>query len=194
MRYSKEHKAETRNRIIETAAPLFRRFGFDGVSVEKLMNAANLTRGGFYAHFESKEALIETILTRNAGLVRMLGDRSGSSPESLNSDALQILSDYLKPENLDEIIEGCPLATMPVDATRASPRLRSAYGSRFKTLVTELKRGLGKRRKDEDQAIAVAVLAVGGILLARASSSDEEAAKIENACSKTIAGILAARV
>ena len=190
MRYSKEHKAETRNQIIETAAPLFRRFGFDGVSVEKLMNAVNLTRGGFYAHFKSKEALIETILTRNAGLVRMLSDREGSSRESLNSDALQILSDYLKPENLEEIIEGCPLATMPIDATRASPRLRTAYGNRFGNLIRELTRGLGKRRKDEDKAIAVAVLAVGGIILARASSSPEEATKIENACSKTIAGML----
>ncbi len=190
MRYSKEHKAETRSRIIDTAAPLFRRFGFGSVSVDKLMNAAKLTRGGFYAHFESKEDLIETILNRNAGLVRMMNERAGSTDESLNAEALTILSDYLSPENLEEIIEGCPLATMPIDATRASPRIRSAYGNRFGALVKELKRGLGKRRKDEDDAIAVAVLAVGGILFARASTSDVDAARIEKACAKMIASVL----
>ncbi len=190
MRYSKQHKAETRSRIIETAAPLFRRFGFNAVSVEKLMNAVSLTRGGFYAHFESKEALIETILTRNAGLVRMLGEREGATREALNADARRILGDYLDPENLDEIIEGCPLATMPVDATRASPRLRSAYGNRFAALIEQLKRGLGRKRRDHDDAVAVAVLAVGGILFARATTSKADAARIENACNRMIARVL----
>ena len=191
MRYSKEHKTQTRQRIIDTAAPLFRRFGFDGVSVDKLMNAANLTRGGFYAHFKSKEALIETILTRNAGLVRMLDDRPAQSRTDLNREALGILSDYLDPANLEEIIEGCPLATMPVDATRASPRLRKAYGNRFAALIGQLRRGLGKRRRDEDEAIALAVLAVGGILFARASSTDADAARVQQACSRVITRLMA---
>ena len=190
MRYSKEHKAQTRNRIIETAAPLLRRVGIHAVSVDKLMNAANLTRGGFYAHFESKEALIETILTRNAGLVRMLSERQAENPEALNAEALRILSDYLAPEHLDEIIEGCPLATMPVDAARASPRIRTAYGKRFRALIQELMRGFSRSRKHEDQAIAAAVLAVGGVLFARASATAEDADRIQTACQKQIAKLL----
>ncbi len=154
------------------------------------MNAADLTRGGFYAHFDSKETLIETILTRNAGLVRMLGERESNQDASLNAQALDILSDYLNPRNLEEIIEGCPLATMPIDATRASPRLRSAYGKRFAALIKALQRGFGKRRRDEDDAIAVAVLAVGGILFARATTSAEDGAKIENACRKMIKRVM----
>ena len=190
MRYSKEHKAETRDRIIETAAPLFRRFGFEGVSINKLMKAVNLTHGGFYAHFESKDALIEELLTRDAGLVRMLSEREGATRESLNADALRILDDYLNAENLEQIIEGCPLATMPIDASRSTPRLQSAYGNRFQTLIKQLRRGLGTSRKDNETAIAVAVLAVGGIVFARASASNQEAVDVAQACSKQIARLL----
>lgn len=190
MRYSKEHKAETRQRILDVAAPLLRRDGFSAVSVDKLMRAADLTRGGFYAHFQSKEQLIESILSRNAGLVRMLDDREGGEAQELNAQALSILKQYLDPQNLDEIIEGCPLATMPIDATRSSPRLRGAYGQRFWALIEQLKRGFGKRKRDEEDAIVAAVIAVGGIVFARATTSVEHSAKIEAACAKHIATML----
>ncbi len=190
MRYSKQHKAETRARIIEAAAPMFRRLGFNAVSVDKLMNAAQLTRGGFYAHFASKDALIESILRRNAGLVRRMDERQGTSRQALNKEALQILNDYLQPENLQEILEGCPLATMPVDAARASPRIRAAYGKRFSELIKQLKRGLGRGARQEDDAIAAAVLAVGGILFARASANKEDAARIQKACSRHVTRLL----
>ena len=186
MRYSPEHKAETRARILDAAAPMFRKQGFDGVSVDKLMDQAGLTRGGFYAHFKSKDELIEAILKRNAGLVRMMDERDGSNGPELSREAYGILRDYLAPENLEEIIEGCPMATMPVDAARASTKIRKAYGSRFRRLIEQLQRGLGKRQEDEDTAIAVAVLAVGGILFARASATKNEAAKVEAACLKQI--------
>ncbi len=190
MRYSKDHKSETRHRIIETAAPLFRKFGFSGVSVDRLMNAAQLTRGGFYAHFKSKEALIVSILRRDVGLVRMMSDRLGKSRTSLNQQASDILADYLSKDNLEDIIAGCPLATMPIDASRASNSIRAAYSDRFKNLTEEPKRGLGSSPKDEADAIAVAVLAVGGVLLANASASAKEAEKIEQACLRKIEQLL----
>lgn len=154
------------------------------------MNAARLTRGGFYAHFKSKEALIESILERDVGLVRMMKDRKSKKRASLNEEAHEILSGYLGTENLEEIIAGCPLATMPIDASRASENVRAAYSNRFALLINELKRGLGSRPKDQDDAIAVAVLAVGGVLFANASASEKEAKAIEGACLKRIKQIL----
>ncbi len=156
------------------------------------MNAANLTRGGFYAHFKSKEALIEAILSRNAGLVRMMGERPGGNSTSLNQEALTILGEYLNPKNREEIVAGCPLATMAIDASRASPSVRAAYGERFTALIKELKRGMGKRAEDEADATALAVLAVGGVLFANASASEKEAKAIERACLKKIEQMLGA--
>ena len=57
MRVSRAQADENRERIIETAARLFREKGFDGIGLNDLMQAAGLTRGGFYGHFESKQDL-----------------------------------------------------------------------------------------------------------------------------------------
>src|SRR5476649_2479162 len=58
MRYSKEHKTETHARIVKNASVLLREKGADGIGVAALMKEAGLTHGGFYAHFESRDALI----------------------------------------------------------------------------------------------------------------------------------------
>ena len=191
MRYPKEHKSQTRDRILRSAAPLLRKRGIGGVSVDSLMGAAKLTRGGFYAHFPSKEALVTAILEQDGGLVRMLEERDGASRAELNRQAARILGDYLDPENRGEVVEGCPLASLPVDAARSSKKIRAAYGRRLSEFIAQLERGLGRTRRAESDAIAVAVLAIGGVLLSRACDSDEDADRLEAACRKHIARLLA---
>src|SRR3982074_481300 len=58
MRYSKEHKLETHARIVKKASVRLREKGAHGVGVADLMKEAGLTHGGFYAHFDSREALV----------------------------------------------------------------------------------------------------------------------------------------
>src|SRR5260370_40004146 len=58
MRSPPEPRDHTRARIVSAASRLFRRRGFAGVSVEKVMRAAGLTVGGFYLHFGSKQRLV----------------------------------------------------------------------------------------------------------------------------------------
>ena len=58
MRVSRQKAAENRERIIEAAGALFREKGFDGIGVADIMKAADLTHGGFYGHFESKDDLV----------------------------------------------------------------------------------------------------------------------------------------
>ena len=57
MPYSARHKQATRERIVEASRVLFNRHGFEGVTIDMVMDAAGLTRGCFYNHFESKEKL-----------------------------------------------------------------------------------------------------------------------------------------
>ncbi len=190
MRYSKEHKAETRERILEAAAPLFRRHGIEAVSVDELMSEAGLTRGGFYAHFKSKEALAVEIMGRDTGLVRMMKDREGETPAELSRAALRILSDYMAPQNRDEVAAGCPLVSMPVDVARGPRPLQRGYAKRFVELIRQLRRGLSGQRHAESDAIAAAVLAVGGVLFARSCDDAEQAAKIERACRRQVGKLL----
>src|SRR5579859_2284072 len=58
MRYSREHKFQTHARIVKKASVKLREKGAHGIGVADLMKDAGLTHGGFYAHFNSREALV----------------------------------------------------------------------------------------------------------------------------------------
>jgi len=66
MPYSKEHKKQTRQKILNSAITLFSTRGFDQVSINDLMKHAGLTRGAFYAHFESKQAVYSKAIIAGA--------------------------------------------------------------------------------------------------------------------------------
>jgi AcrR family transcriptional regulator len=62
--HSKPTRRETTHeRIVEVAARTLRRNGYSGVGVADVMNQAGLTHGGFYAHFESRDALPKLALS-----------------------------------------------------------------------------------------------------------------------------------
>src|SRR3954462_4017135 len=86
MKVSREQAAQSRERIVETAARLFRERGFEGVGVADLMKEAGLTHGGFYGHFSSKEDLIAEASTRplmhSLALFSKVADRAPADPLS----------------------------------------------------------------------------------------------------------------
>lgn len=59
----KEQAAETKKRLYETAGKLFVQYDFDDVSVDAIVEAAGVSKGTFYVHFESKDALIASFLS-----------------------------------------------------------------------------------------------------------------------------------
>src|SRR5215472_9293873 len=63
MRYSKEHKFQTHARIVKRASIKLREKGAHGIGVADLMKEAGLTHGGFYAHFDSRDALVVEAFT-----------------------------------------------------------------------------------------------------------------------------------
>lgn len=64
MRYSRQRKQATRQRILDSASRLFAAQGFEATSIEAIMRECALTRGGFYAHFRSKSELYREALAR----------------------------------------------------------------------------------------------------------------------------------
>jgi len=54
---------KTHRRIVDEASRLMRKQGIETTSVNDVMNKAGLTHGGFYRHFDSKEALVDAALT-----------------------------------------------------------------------------------------------------------------------------------
>ena len=76
MAWPDQHKAKTRERIIKAAAAAFRRRGIGQTNIADIMREAGLTHGGFYAHFESKDALIAEALMQALEEVEMALSRS----------------------------------------------------------------------------------------------------------------------
>src|SRR4029079_3770508 len=107
-RYAKEHKHETRRRIIESAGRRLKRDGIDGSGVATLMKDAGLTNGAFYAHFDSKEDLVATAVSDQ---LREQRERIGAVAPG-RAGVEQIVRAYLSPDHRDNPEEGCPSAAL----------------------------------------------------------------------------------
>lgn len=183
MGYAPEHKAKTRERVVEAAARLFRRYGYNGVGIDDIMSAADLTRGGFYAHFKSKQDLFAAALSEELELARQLR-RGGASDDAPQAGGAHALIDfYLDSANRTRIARLCPLVSLSADAARCGEDASAAYTETLRGLVAEIARRIpAPPAEARARALAAVALCVGGVVLAHASSDDELAAALLNAC------------
>ena len=150
-------KARTRAEILDHAARLFRLRGHAGTNIDDIMLAAGLTRGAFYAHFTSKDDLFTETVRVGHGLA-----------ERLRTGAVEaVLDDYLDKDALTATSRACALAALPGDVARGPLAAQLAYANQLHIVIGELARG--RRRKLDADATAAVILAVGAVILARAS-------------------------
>lgn len=137
MRYTPEHKERTRERILSAAGELFRREGFAGASVDRVMRAAGLTVGGFYAHFDSKQDLFIETLRRTLAQRRR---RWLEGLEDLRGDEFlrHFVRRYLSRIHRDSVEEGCPLPSVLSEIARGEPELRRALAEEIEKLLDEV--------------------------------------------------------
>ncbi len=154
-----------RERILDSAAQLFRERGFDGIGLNDLMQAAGLTRGGFYGHFESKEDLAAQASRRALAANRehwgQLGDRAGLE---------RWIKGYLSAAHGEHLGEGCAFAALAGDAARATPAVQQAFAEGVEELLAVLAPQLPEAEPAERRQHALALLSslVGALLLSRA--------------------------
>lgn len=178
MRYSPDHKAETRKQIVETASTEFREHGVNGVGVAQLMKSAGLTHGGFYAHFDSKDALVADALDAAFDqTMAFLGDAAAASPPKQRKRA--IMHAYMSKRHRDHVEKGCAIAALGTDVARLDARTRRRFEARVASLI-ELIAGDETPAARED-AIAMLATMVGAMVLARAVRSEALSTEIVNA-------------
>src|SRR5438309_11452811 len=119
-RYVREHKEATRQRIVETAGRRFKKDGFDGSGIATLLADAGLTNGAFYAHFESKDDLVATVV---ADQLRAQHATLGALPEG-RSAVEEFVRDYLAPRHRDDPSTGCPSAALLDEIARCDEAIR----------------------------------------------------------------------
>lgn len=184
MPYSADHKDRTRTRIVEAARVLFNRHGFESVTIDQVMDAAGLTRGGFYNHFTSKDALygeaVSSFLMGRGAEWRAEAGVDDSSPT--REMAMRMVLSYLSEEHLDDLDGQCPMIALPSDVARANPAVRQAFQVLLEAMVGIFEDGLGPDVPDaRNRALSLAALCVGGMTLARALPSSRLAHEIRNA-------------
>lgn len=179
MPYSPEHKAETRQRIVTAARRLFNRKGFSEVSIDEIMEAVGLTRGGFYNHFASKdelyaEAISQTMACEKTDINGVTID-FGQPPETL---ARQIISVYLSDRHLQDVEGMCPLVALPSDTARGGKAVRQAYTQVLSAMIGLFEASQGAERDARKRALTMATLCIGGMVLARAVEDEDLAQEI----------------
>src|SRR3982751_93453 len=117
MRYGKDHKEATRQRIVEAAGRRFKADGLDGAGVAAVMADAGLTNGAFYGHFTSKEDLVANVLADQLRAQRESFDAQPSDRSGLEA----FIRAYLSPEHRDQCADGCPSAALLDEIARRPP-------------------------------------------------------------------------
>ncbi len=183
MRYPSGHKNRSRQQILDSAARVFRERGYAGGGVGEVMQGAGMTKGGFYAHFRSKESLLAAALeqafeTGYQQLTGGLGDQHGSAWTA------GVISRYLSIEHFDQPLGGCPVPALLSEVHRAGAEPRKTFETHMLELANRLSQGLAGETTEHrlDQGLAVLALLVGGMSMARATNDRALAERLLAAC------------
>jgi TetR/AcrR family transcriptional repressor of nem operon len=174
MRYSKEHKVQTHARIVKRASVKLREKGAHGIGVADLMKEAGLTHGGFYAHFDSRDALVIEAVThamdRSTEKWRKLS--AETSPDKRLS---KIVNSYLGTDHRDNPGQGCAVPTLAAEIARESTKTRRVFAGRMEQLIdmlAEQYQGLPPKAARK-QAVAALATMMGSLVMARVAGNSE---------------------
>jgi TetR/AcrR family transcriptional repressor of nem operon len=174
MRYSREHKLETHARIVKKASVRLREKGAHGIGVADLMKDAGLTHGGFYAHFDSREALVIEAFThamdRSTERWRKLAEQT--PPEKRLA---MIVNTYLTPLHRDDLGRGCAVPALGAEIARESPKTRRVFAGRLEQMIEMLAAQIPgvPRKAARKQAVAAIATMMGTLVLARVAGSGD---------------------
>jgi len=180
MRYSADHKAQTHDRIVKEAAARFRRDGISATGLQPLMKALGLTHGGFYAHFKSKEELVETALRAATDELSEVCDKAFAEQQPLHS----FIDIYLSPAHRDSPEHGCPLPTMAAEmGQRGQPSATIDQG--VEDRLARIAATLGAADADDQSVVMLSTL-VGALMLARSVSNPDLSLRILDTARKAL--------
>jgi AcrR family transcriptional regulator len=184
-------KEQTRERILRAAARAIRKHGYEGVGVAEVMKEAGLTHGGFYAHFESRDALLAAAV-----------DQAGTeSTENLNravavakpgEELMALVDTYLDDRHLTAAEHGlgCAIAAAGSEVPRQQAEVRRAAARRIKELIGFVERQFPEwgKAKAHDKAMGVVASMVGALMLARAVDDPQLSKGLRKAARELIRG------
>jgi TetR/AcrR family transcriptional repressor of nem operon len=175
-RVSRKQADLNRETIVDAATRLFRERGLHGISVVDVMAAAGLTHGGFYGHFESREALAQEASARAFKQAAQSWQARVADQDSKDAARRAVVEPYLSSESRDNPGESCPVVAFTGDMCHeaAESGLRQTYVEGLNNLLD----ALGSLLDTEDeacirqQALAQYSMMFGALMLSRATRGD----------------------
>jgi len=174
MRYSREHKQETHARIVRKASVRLREKGAHGVGVADLMKEAGLTHGGFYAHFDSREALvIEAFAYAMDRSIEHWRKTVEQLPPEKRLSA--IVESYLTTIHRDDPGRGCAVPTLGPEIAREGPKARRAFAAKLDQMIDLIADQIPDvpRKAARKQASATLATMIGTLVLSRVAGHGE---------------------
>ena len=166
MRYGKDQKQATRQRILEAAGRRFKQDGIDGAGVAAVMSDAGLTNGAFYAHFASKEDLVANVLAD-----QLRAQRHSFAAQPAGRAGLEaFIRAYLSPQHRDQCADGCPSAALLDEIARRPAATRQVFTDELTDEIDDIATRLDPNDIEAARTNALTVfgLMVGTLQLARA--------------------------
>lgn len=168
MRYSKDHKEETHKKIVEAASKRFRKEGIEKVGVAGLMADVQLTVGGFYSHFKSKEELVKeaVYLAADETFCAAFG-----APENNEKPTIQLILDrYLSVVHRDSPESGCVIAALASELKNRPIDIREMMSDKITRIIERISDCLSEEADSVTRmrvASAIWAVMVGTLQLAR---------------------------
>jgi len=193
MRYSKEHKQETHERIVKKASVRLREKGAHGIGVADLMKEAGLTHGGFYAHFDSREALVVEAfayaMDRSTERWRKVAEQTPPDKRLAT-----IVENYLTPVHRDDPGNGCAVPALGAEIARESPKTRKAFAAKLEQMIDMMADQVPDvpPKAARKQAMATLATMIGTLVLSRIAGTGEFSGEILGAGREAVLGRAAA--
>jgi len=176
----------TRRKIVEAAAPIFNQHGYEGSSLNDLMEATGLKKGGIYRHFSSKEELAAEAFDyawEAAWRARLLHvDKKSNGVEKLK----QLIANFV--DHRSPVAGGCPILNTATECDDGNPALRARVAKALRSwlsrlqIIVEQAQERGETRPGVDpKAVATLIVASleGALMMSRLQRKDEALRRIQ---------------
>ncbi len=174
-RHSRQEAAETRARILKLASRSIRAKGIEGTAIPALMHDAGLTHGSFYAHFDSKDALVSEACTHAFDGSAAFQERTAAAAP--RGEALvEIVRRYLTDAHRDQPATGCPVPALMAEVPHQPAAVRRAFTRGVEELRARFARLAPRHASDVAPALLAGI--AGAIALSRAVDDPAASARI----------------